>query len=159
MSVTATKTFTVREAVNSGNANQVPEALAAIKAGNSLSKIKVTFTGLTSAAAQDITTAAAKAAATISGISLATGENLPPIGSVVTLRVTAGTAAAGARVAVDVGGTALPGDPTTAKAPGTVTVSDDGKTLVFDAAVTAFVLTYYPAPSGGADQAFAQSGP
>jgi len=151
MSVTTTRNFTVREAINGNNVGQIADAMAQIKAGNSLSKIKVTFAALTSAAAQDITTAAAKTAGgTPLGISLATGENFPPIGAIETLRVTAGAAAAGSRAVTDAGGTA---------SATLALLSDDGKTITFEAAVTAFVLTYYPAPSGGADQAFAQAAP
>lgn len=154
--MTTTRTTTVREVLSSGNANKIPDAMQKIKVGNQLSKIKVTFAALTSAAAQDITTAAAKAAATILGISLQTGELLPAIGSVVTLRVTAGTLAAGPALVTDAGGTATA---IGALSNHVVLLSDDGKTLTFQAAVTGFVLEYYPAPAGGADQAYAYTAP
>lgn len=132
---TATKTYTVRHILNLGNANDVADCAAKVKLGNALSKIKATFVGLTSSATQNITTAAAKAAATLSGITLDTGELLPAIGQVVTLRVTAGAAAAASRDVTDAGGTA---------SASLALLSDDGTTLTFEAAVTAFVLTYYP---------------
>lgn len=142
--MTTTKEKDIRQTLNETNLNRLAEALAKIKAGNAASKIKVTFASLTSSATIDITTAASKAAGTISGITLATGENLPPIGQVVALRVTAGTATAGDRHVSDVGGTAAA--PHAAGVPGIATLSDDGTTLVFEAAVTGFVLVYYPAP-------------
>jgi hypothetical protein len=148
--MTTNRLVTARDQYNSGDPQAVALAAQKTDLGNQLSKVKVTFTGLTSAAAQDITTAAAKAAAAISGISLLPGENLPPIGSVVALRVTAGAAAAGVRTIGD----------TAATAAATVTrLSDDGKTLTFEAAVTAFVLVYYPAPTGGADQSLPYGAP
>jgi len=100
----------------------------------------VTFASLTSAAAQDVTTAASKAAATISGLTLDTGVNLPPISQVVTLRVTAGAAAAGVRAVTDAGGSA---------SSSVALISDDGKTLTFETTVTGFVLTYIPREPAG----------
>lgn len=138
---TVTKNVDLRDALNSGMPDSIAKAEQAVKRGNMTSLIKVTFAALASAAAQDITTAAAKAAGTISGITLQTGELLPAIGQVLSLRVTAGAAAAGPRVVVDTGGTAgAPG----ANGPGIARISDDGKTLTFEAAVTGFVLQYYP---------------
>lgn len=147
---TTTVSLTAREILDSGNPNKVGNVCKALKVGTQLSKIKATFASMTSAAGQDITTAANKALATVSGITLRTGENLPPIGQIVTCRVTAGTAAAGARFVSDAGAT-----PSTTVA----TLSDDGKTLTFEAAVTGIVVTYFPAPYGGADQAFEHAAP
>jgi hypothetical protein len=147
---------TARDALNSGDPRQQAAALQAVKAGNAGSKIKVTFTGLADVAAQDITTAAAKAAAVIAGISLADGENLPPIGEVVTLRTTVGAMAShGPHIVTDAGGTALaPG-----AAIGVALLADDGATLTFQAGVTAFIIEYYPAPEGGMDQKLAVAAP
>lgn len=136
MSVTATKKETLRSVLNDANPNEVADALKRIKLGQILCPVKVTFASLASAAAQDITTAAAKAAATIVPSDfIGTGETLPAILAVRSLRVTAGAAAAGARFVTDTGGT-----PSTTVA----TLSDDGKTLTFEAAVTGFVLQYIP---------------
>lgn len=153
---TTTVTPTARDLLNTGNPALQASVLEKIKMGDAMSKIKVAFTGLTSAAAQDITTAAAKAAGTITGITLKSGENLPPIGEVVSCRVTAGTLAAGDYIMSDAGGTA--------KAIGTgnngvALLSDDGKTITFQAAVTGFVLVYYPGPSGGMTQSMAIGAP
>lgn len=157
--MTTSRTPTVREAVNSGSPGVMASALQNIQLGTVLSKIKVVFAGLSSSAAQDITTAAAKAAGTITGITLQTGENLPPIGQVVSCRiVTGGTA--GAVVITDASGTpVVVGATGNAATPGVATLSDDGKTITFVAAVTAFTLVYYPAPSGGMTDTQPQAAP
>ncbi len=132
---------TYQSEMNKANPNNLADLIRAMKFGNFAQLVKVTFAALTAAAAIDITTAAAKAAATISGITLATGENLPPIRNVVGLRVTAvGTGATGPRVVVDSGGTPIA--PNTYA--GHATLSDDGKTLTFEGTVTGFVLLYEP---------------
>lgn len=141
--MTTTKTQTYQRVLNQANLNQIADALRAMKIGWQLSPVKVIFSGLSSSATQDITTAAAKVAATtaggsITGLDLDDGENLPPIGIVRTLRPTTGSAGALGRYVGDAGIT-----PTTTVA----SLSDDGSTLVFEAAVTGFVLEYYPAPA------------
>lgn len=135
---TTTQQNTVRRELNAGNANTVADILKRIKAGDMFAVLKVTFAGLTSAAAQDITTAASRAAATIVGGDFNSDELLPAIGGVTTLRVTAGAAAAGHRAVTDAGGTA---------STSLALLSDDGKSLTFEAAVTGFVLTYRPRPA------------
>ena len=133
---------TLQQILNKANLNQLGTLLQKMKLGNMLNPVKVTVTGLTAAAAIDITTAAVRAAATISGLDRATGDNLPAILSVTALRVTAvGTGALGPRVVTDAGGTAgAPG----ANGPGIALLSDDGKTLTFEGTVTGFVLEYIP---------------
>lgn len=130
-------TITTQYELNNANPNTIADALRRAEIGSALSPIKVTFAGLTSAAAVNITTAASRAAATIVGRSpeISAGETLPPIGAVVSLRVTAGAAAAAPRGIVDTGGSA---SATYAK------ISDDGATLTFETTVTGFVLTYFP---------------
>lgn len=145
---TTTKTETIQAALNQANLNELPECLKRVKLGNVLGPAKVTFTGLTSSATQDITTTAAKAAGVISGLDLDVGENLPAINGVYSVRVTAGAAAAGPRQMTDAGGTA---SATVAK------ISDDGKTITFEAAVTAFVLSYVPRSSTALSSAYAPS--
>lgn len=127
----------LRNTLDSGNPNNLGDVLALVKLGTALSPIKATFTALASAAAQDITTAAAKAAAVRVGIDLETGENLPAALVIQSVRVTAGAAAAGPRQLADSGGT-----PSATVA----TVSDDGKTITFEAGVTAFVIVYHARP-------------
>ena len=132
---TNTKQDSNQLALDQANPNFLPDVLRGVKLGHFFSNVKAVFTGLASSATQDITTAAAKAAATISGITLDTGENLPAIGVVKTLRD------AHSNIVVDAGGAAVA---STATYPGTVLLSDDGKTLTFAAAVTAFTLEYQP---------------
>lgn len=134
--MTITQATTVQSTLSQANPQNFPDACRVGKLGRALSPVKVTFVGLASATSFDITTIASKAAATVVGISpaLASGELLAAAGSIETLRVTAGTAT-GVRAITDVGGTA------TATL---ATISDDGKTIVFEAAVTAFVMTYFP---------------
>lgn len=137
-------TTTIQEDIRAALDNAVPghhePGLARIKHGTAHSVIKATFAAL-DATAVDVTTAASKAKATVAGVTLATGENLPAIGEILTLRVTGGSATAGARVVTDAGGTAgAPG----ANGPGIALISDDGKTVTFEAAVTAFVIQYKP---------------
>ena len=126
---------TVQLALDQANPNYLADVLRGVKLGHFFSNIKAVFTGLGSAAAQNITTAAATAAATVTGITLATGEGLPPIGVVKTLRD------AHSNIVVDAGGTAVA---STSTYPGTVLLSDDGTTLTFAAAVTAFTIEYQP---------------
>jgi len=145
---TTTRTETIQAALNQANLNELPECLKRVKLGNVLAPVKATFTGLTSSATQDITTAAAKAAAVITGMTLDSGENLPAVNGIHSLRVTAGAAAAGPRQVTDTGGTA---SATVAK------ISDDGKTITFEAAVTAFVLTYMPRSSVALTSEYAPS--
>lgn len=139
---TVTKDQTVQTVLNDANPNEIADGIRKLALGNMLSPVKVTFAALGSAAAQDITTAAAKAAATYTGITLALGEELPAILNVRTLRVTAGAAAAGARFVTDAGGTAS----TTV-----ALLSDDGKTLTFEDTVTGFVLEYTPRSANALD--------
>jgi hypothetical protein len=146
MATTATKTRTIRDALNTAKEGEMDDALAKVQLGNHLAPWKVTFAALTSAAAQNITTAAALAAATMGSLSPAAARaddftQLPPILSVTYLRVTAGAALAGTRIVGDAGATALAGD---AAGPGVALLSDDGATLTFEAAVTGFVLGYIP---------------
>lgn len=139
---------TLQQVLNKANLNQLATILQKMKLGNMLNPVKVTVTGLTAAAAIDITTAAVRAASTIVGLERDTGDNLPAILEVKTLRVTGvGTAATGPRLVTDAGGT--PAAPPTATAyagasVGLATISDDGKTLTFEGTVTGFVLEYIP---------------
>jgi hypothetical protein len=145
--MTATKTLSIREILNQALPDKIADAMRLIKFGNMMSVVKVAFTGLTSSATHNISDAAHKAAGAISGITLVAGENLPPIGEVLTLRVVTGTAT-GHRDVTDVGGT-----PSTSLA----TLSDDGKTLVFEAVITAFTLQYIPRAAVSMDSVFAPS--
>jgi hypothetical protein len=141
---TTTKNKTLREALNQAQLNELTNLLAGVKLGDICSPIKVVMTG-GALTAYDITTAAFKALSTITGITLQTGENLPPIGHLLTLRVTAATTGGtvGSYMLTDASGTALTAG--TSSVVGLAKISDDGKTLTFVSAdVTAFVLEYLP---------------
>ena len=121
--------------------------------GSLLTPLKVTVSGATSSATQVITSANTFANATQNSAPTPVGQTvagylnaLPPILSVISLRVTAGAATAGPRVVTDVGGT--PYAPVGAnETPGVATLSDDGTTLVFDTTVTGYVIEYIPRSS------------
>lgn len=143
--MTTTRDVTYGEILDSANLGKLDAALQAVKLGQALSQVKVVATGLTGAASFDITTAAVKAASTITGIYLPDGTNLPAIGNVVSLRVTAaGTGTTvGSYAITDAGGAVL--TPSTSTVVGLALLSDDGKTLTFPTAdVTEFVLVYRP---------------
>ena len=135
---------TLQQVLNKANLNQLATILQKVKLGNVLRPVKVVVTGLTAAAAIDITSSAVRAAATITGLDRETGDNLPPILSVKTLRVTAsGTAnSVGSYAVSDASGTAV--SPTAGANVGLALLSDDGTTLTFPSTVTAFVLEYIP---------------
>lgn len=156
---TATAEKTLRSALNIANLNELCEVLQRIKLGNMLSPVKVVVAALTAAAAVDITAAATKAAATITGITLATGENLPAINLVKTLRVTAsGTAGSlGTYIIGDAGSTPIVPPGGAGVAVGIATISDDGKTITFPNTVTAFTIEYMPRPAVSLDTAYAAS--
>jgi len=158
--MTTTRTITIRELLNNGNLNQVADLLRAIKFGNHLTKVKVVVTGLTATATPDLTSAAVKAAATITGLTLQTNENLPPIGQVLSLRVAAsGTAAAvGTYLVSDAGGTAEQPQAASDGA-GIATLNDAGTVLTFPNTITAFTLVYYPAPYVALETEFYTSAP
>ena len=134
MTVT-TQTYTLQDILNLANPADIADALRETSIGNMLAPVKVVVTGLAATTVVDITAAATKAAAVITGITLESGQNLPAMLSVNTLRVTAGAAAAAPRGVVDAGGTA---SATYAK------ISDDGTSLTFEGTVTGFVLEYSP---------------
>lgn len=143
-----TRDRTYKEILDSAHLGYIEGALQAVKLGTAQAEIKVVVTGLTAAGTHNITTAAFKSLATITGIELLSGETLPPIGDVRSLRVTAATTAStvGAYGVTDAGGTPVTAN--TSAVMGIATVSDDGKTLGFPTAdVTAFVLRYRPRAS------------
>jgi hypothetical protein len=133
MASTVTKLHTNKDAMNNATTNEVADLTHRVQLGTMLTPLKRTFTGLTSAAAQNLTLIDATGETT----GVANPNRLAAL-TFTTLRVTAGAAAAGARFMTDVGGT-----PSTTVA----TLSDDGKTVTFEAAVTAFVAEYIPRPA------------
>lgn len=135
---------TLQRAADQAGLNELADILHKVKFGHMLQPIKAVVTGLTAAAAIDITTAAVKAAATVTSIALDTGENLPPIGSLLSLRVTAsGTAGSvGTYIFTDAGGTAIVPPGGASSAVGIAKISDDGKTITFPNTITAFTIEY-----------------
>jgi len=133
--MTSTKINTLQEELEKANPNTLADALKMAGIARQLAPIKVTFAGLSASATLDVTSAAARAAATIVGATLEPTERLPPVGDVVACRVTGGAAAAGLRQIGDVGAT-----PSATVA----TLSDDGKILEFEDTVTDLVLYYRP---------------
>ena len=140
--MTATKKRTIREALNQGNPAEMASGFQQVKIGDMVSPVKATVVGLASSASVNLTTAATKAAATIVGLTLAAGENLPAAAVIQSVRVTAGAAAAGLRQIGDSGAT-----PSATVA----ALSNDGKTLTFEAGVTAFIIVYLPRAAVVAD--------
>lgn len=141
---TSTLSQTIQSELNKANPNNLADLMRTGKPGNFFGVIKVVMTG-GALAAYDITTAAFKALSTITGITLADGETLPPIRNVRSLRVTAATTGStvGSYAITDASGTALTAN--TSAVTGLAKLSDDGKTLTFVTAdVTAFVLIYEP---------------
>lgn len=144
-----TKPMTIQQALEKANPNDLADALRQLGLGKLFAPIKVVVAALTAAASVDITSAAAKAAATITGIdALEDGEFLPPIGSCLALRVTAsGTAGSlGVYILGDVAATPIVPPGGAGLAVGVARISDDGKTITFPNTVTAFTLIYTPRP-------------
>jgi len=139
MSVTVTEKQTLAVITDRANPNQISDALAKIQLARMLDPVKITITGLVAVAAVDITTLLKGAAGVVINQGLANldaNEALPAILSPSTLRVSAvGTAALGARLVTDAGGTA---------SATLALISDDGKTLTFEGTITGFVLEYIP---------------
>lgn len=137
--MTATAARSIKDVLDKGIAAEIFDAIALIKLGTMLTPLKRTFTGLTAAAAFDLTA--------IDGTGETTGATNPKrlaALAVGALRVTAsGTAnSVGSYAVSDVGGTPL--SPTASANVGLATISDDGKTLTFPTTVTAFTVQYIP---------------
>jgi hypothetical protein len=143
---TVTKVTTLQREADFGTLGRLEPVLAKLALGTILSPRKITVAGAAAAVSFDLTSATL----TFPFITASTGvsdaetaaSKLRPALVVSTLRVTAGTFP-GARIVTDVGGTPLSGD---AAGPGVATISDDGKTITFEAgaAVTAFIIEYVP---------------
>lgn len=142
MAVTATVKETNKIALDQANPNKLADALAKVQLGTLLTPLKRVFTGLTAALSFDLTT--------IDGTGEVVGSSNPlrlAALMVGPLRVTAGAATAGVRTVGDVDAT-----PSATVA----TISDDGKTLTFEANVTAFVVEYIPRSAADMNDLFAR---
>ena len=142
-SITTTVVDTLQTELDAALPGKVESALQQVKLGTILTAMKVVVANATSSAAQTITGANVLANATVylNGSSTGVAANtlfpagLPPIGWVKTLRD------AHSNIVVDSGGTAVA---STSTYPGTVLLSDDGKTLTFASALTGFTIEYVP---------------
>lgn len=149
MSATNVPAVTTAQVIDEANPNRLADAIRKAQLGRVFSPLKRTFTGLTSSASHSLVA--------IDGVGETVGpsntKRLPAL-CVGTLRVTAGTLAAGPAIVTDVGGT-----PTAigALANHVATISDDGKTITFQAAVTAFVISYIPRAEADYDSKFVRS--
>lgn len=139
--MSTTKPRTVRDVLDLANPQDIADALRKLRLGTMARPLKRTFTGLTAAAAFDLTA--------IDGTGETAGAgntNRLAALAVVALRVTAettGTDATGSYAIGDTGATPL--NPTNSTVVGLATLSDDGKTITFASAdVTAFVIEYIP---------------
>ena len=137
--MTATAASTLQTTLDKGNPNLVGDCARKMHLGTMLTPLKRTFTGLTAAAAFDLT--AIDGTGETVGTSNANRLAALAVG---TLRVTAsGTAnSVGAYAVSDVGAT--PVSPTAGANVGLATLSNDGKTVTFLTTVTAFIIEYIP---------------
>lgn len=145
--MTTTLNPTLQRALTAANPNNLADALRKVNPGKTNAVIKVVVTGMTANASPDITSATdMDGTNTVTGYDLGADEQLPAIGQVVSLRVTAsGTAASlGTYGITDVGGTAIIPPGGASAAMGIAKLSDDGKEITFPNTVTAFVLQYIP---------------
>lgn len=147
---TTTATRTLQQVINEANPNELADVLSQLDLGTVFAPLKRTFTGLTAAAAFDLTA--------IDGSGETAGATNPlrlPANLVRSLRVTAsGTAnSVGSYVVSDASGT--PTSPTASTIVGLATISDDGKTITFPTTVTAFVIAYMPRTLSAAQMAAA----
>ncbi len=140
--MTTTIAPTIQLALDKANPNQVADLLRKIKLGTMLTPLKRTFTGLTAAAAFDLTLIDG------TGETPANSNNVNRMAALLvgTLRVTAsGTAGSvGTYQVSDTGGTPLVPPGGASAAVGVATISDDGKTITFPNTITAFVIEYLP---------------
>lgn len=136
---TATTTRSTKVVLDEANPSEIADGLRKLQLGTVFNPLKRTFTGLTAAAAFDLTA--------IDGSGETTGASNPlrlPANIVRSLRCTAsGTAnSVGTYVVSDAAGTAT--SPTASTVAGIALISDDGKTITFPTTVTAFIISYLP---------------
>ncbi len=144
--------YSVTEALNDANPNSLPSALQVAQIGTSMKKIKATIAAMTASATPDLTAIdPLKITINAGPDDVVQSGVLPPIGHLLSLRVTAsGTAGSvGPYVVTDAGGTAAIPPTATAYAGaalGLALIGDDQKTLTFPNTITGFVIEYFAAP-------------
>jgi hypothetical protein len=122
---------TIQSALDQARPGQTDDLLALIHLGTMLTPLKRIFTGLASSATQNLTEIDA------------TGETTGPSNPnrLAALLISTLRSAAAVYIVTDAGGTAsAPG----ASGPGIALISDDGTTITFPSAVTAFTIEYMP---------------
>jgi hypothetical protein len=133
--MTTTVVPTLQQQLNNALPDELPDILRLMQFGNMVTPLKRVFTGLTSSATQVLT----QIDATGETVGASNPNRLAALAVTALRTVTGGTP--GARIVTDAGGTAgAPG----ANGPGIALISDDGTTLTFEAAVTAFTIEYIP---------------
>lgn len=150
--MTVTFVETLQKELDDANPTTLADALRQVRLGTLLTPLKRVFTGLTAAAAFDLTA--------IDGTGEVVGAGNPnrlPALITHTLRVTAsGTAASlGTYIAGDAGATPIIPPGGASAAVGVATISDDGKTLTFPNTITGFVVEYIPRAAVAMSSAFA----
>lgn len=141
---TTTQKDTVQSALDRADPNQVADALQQIKLGTVLTPLKRSFTGLASSATQDLTA--------IDATGETVGADNP--NRLAALAVVALSDATGAMLVADSGATPMA---IGAHNNGVATLSDDGKTITFPSAQTAFEIVYVPRASVDMASDFAPS--
>lgn len=145
---TTTTPRTLKAVIDEANPNEIADGARQLRLGTVHTVLKRTFTGLTAAAAFDLT--AIDGSGETAGVA---NPNRLPAATVRTLRCTAsGTAnSVGSYIVSDAGGTAT--SPTASTIVGIALISDDGKTITFPTTVTAFVIEYFPLTLSAAQMA------
>lgn len=145
-SVTTTQARTLYKMLIDCDPNYMADLFRQMQLGNMMQTFKVTFVGLTTATAHNITDSGHAAGASGVTVNLPSGyplaeqaSALPAIGVLVALRDTGG--ATGVYVAGDTGCTPFDAS---GSHPGVVKLSDDGTTITFNTTTTGFVIEYIP---------------
>jgi hypothetical protein len=135
--MTVSVASTIQNTLDKGDPDRIGDLFRAMKLGTMLAPLKRVFTGLTSGTVFDLTA--------IDGTGETVGASNPlrlPLLALRTLRVVTGGTGVGTYILTDVGGAAVTA--ATSTVVGIVTISDDGKTLTFPVALTAFTIEYIP---------------
>lgn len=128
MTTTATAPFTLQDALDQADPNQIADALRLVKLGQMVVPTKKT----------------------VSQSAALTVPLAPPALTIVSVRVTAGAAAAGVRTVSDASAT---------PSASVVALSNDGATLTFEGNVTGAVVVYVPRSNADVTETFAEGAP
>lgn len=151
MTTTATSKRSLKTVLDEANPNELADALRKALLGTLLTPLKRVFTGLTAAAAFDLTA--------IDATGETTGVNNPNrlpalvVQALEGVSESSGTASKGTYV-IGVHAVSTTIDPTNSTVAGVATLSDDGKTITFpEADVTGFTIIYLPRTVSAAQMA------